>query len=157
MAEENYAYENSVVVQAAPAAVFEALTSADRLQHWFLSRAETDPRPGGPFRFAWDFADAAQNGTQQGKFLEVAPDKKVSYTWEAKPAPAPLTTVTFMLMPEADGTRVSLSHTGFGAGEDGKMVRDHHAGPWDFYLANLKSYMESGVDNRTAMLGQKTQ
>jgi uncharacterized protein YndB with AHSA1/START domain len=121
-----------------------------------LTRAETDPRPGGSFKFAWDFADAAQNGTQQGKFVDLEPGKLVRYTWEAKPAPAPLTTVTFMLAPEGNGTRVSLAHTGFGTGDEGKAMRDYHAGPWDFYLANLKSYLEGGVDNRAAMLKQKT-
>ena len=156
MTEENYVYENSVVVNAPPAAVFEALSSADRLQRWFLTRAETDPRPGGSFKFAWDFDDAAQNGTQQGKFVELTPNKKVSYTWQASPAPAPLTEVAFMLTPEGAGTRVSLAHTGFGAGAEGKTARDHHSGPWDFYLANLKSYLEGGVDNRAAMLKQKT-
>ena len=156
MTEQNYVYENSVTVKASPAAVFEALTSADQLQRWFLTRAKTDPRPGGPFKFGWDFADAAQNGTQQGKFLDVAPGKKISYTWEAAPTPAALTTVTFTLAPDGDGTRVSLAHTGFGPGEGGQAARDHHAGPWDFYLANLKSYLEAGVDNRAAMLKQKT-
>ena len=154
MTEENHAYENSVTVKARPAAVFEALTSAERLQRWFMSRAETDPRPGGAFKFAWDFADAAQNGTQQGQFLEVEPGKVVSYTWQARPAPAPLTTVTFTLTPEGDSTRVSLAHTGFGAGADGRAALDQHAGPWDFYLANLKAYLEDGVDNRAAMLKQ---
>jgi uncharacterized protein YndB with AHSA1/START domain len=156
MSEDSNAYENSVTVQAAPAVVYEALISANQLQRWFLTRAETDPRLGGPFKFAWEFADAAQNGTQQGQFLEVIPGQKVSYTWEAKPSPAPLTTVTFRLTPEGIGTRVSLSHTGFGLGADGKAARDHHSGPWDFYLANLKSYLETGTDNRAAMLGQKT-
>jgi uncharacterized protein YndB with AHSA1/START domain len=32
MDSENYTYENSVTVNAPPAVVFEALTSADRLQ-----------------------------------------------------------------------------------------------------------------------------
>ena len=157
MTEVNYAYENSVTVNAPPPAVFEALTAADRLQRWFLSRADTDPRPGGSFNFAWDFADAAQNGAQLGKFVDLTPGKKVSYTWEAKPSPAPLTLVTFTLAPDGDGTRVNLAHTGFGAGQDGQAARDHHAGPWDFYLANLKSYLESGVDNRAAMQKQITQ
>ena len=153
---DTFAYENSVTVHAPLSMVVEALTSADKLQRYFPTRVETDPRAGGPFRFAWEFADASQNGTQIGKFLDVSPETRVSYTWEAKPAPAPLTTVTFTLAPEGDGTRVGLAHTGFGAGEEGKAARDHHAGPWDFYLANLKSYLEAGVDNRAAMLKQKT-
>ena len=156
MTDENFAYENSVLVLAAPQVVFEALTDAGRLQHWFVSRAETDPRTGGSFKFGWEFDDAAQNGQQQGQFAEVIPGHKVSYSWEASPAPAPLTLVTFTLAPEGAGTRVSLTHTGFGAGEAGRTALGHHSGPWDFYLSNLKSYLEAGTDNRAAMLKQQT-
>jgi uncharacterized protein YndB with AHSA1/START domain len=154
--DQNYQYEKSITVKAPPQTVYEALTAAGRLQQWFMSRAETDPRPGGPFTFAWEFADAAQNGKQQGRFVELVPGQKVSYTWQARPAPAELTTVSFTLAPEGDGTRVHLAHTGFGTGQDGEAARDQHAGPWDFYLSNLKSYLEEGADNRAAALGQKT-
>ena len=156
MTAENYFYEKTVHVHASPQVVFEALTKADRLQGWFLSRAATDPRPEGAFQFTWEFADAAQNGKQSGRFVELVPGQKVSYSWEARPAPAELTTVTFTLAPEGDGSRVSLAHAGFGTDEAGQLARDHHAGPWDFYLSNLKSYLEEGTDNRAAMLGQKT-
>src|SRR5258705_9785051 len=80
MNEDDITYENSITVHAPPAAVYEALTSADKLQCWFPTRVETDPRAGGSFKFAWDFAESAQNGTQQGKFLDVVAGKKVSYT-----------------------------------------------------------------------------
>jgi uncharacterized protein YndB with AHSA1/START domain len=156
MTDENYDYENSVLVLAAPQTVFEALTAASRLPRWFVSRAETDPRAGGAFTLAWEFADASQNGQQQGRFAEVIPGQKVSYPWQASPAPAPLTLVTFTLAPEGAGTRVRLTHTGFGVGEAGRTAMGHHSGPWDFYLANLKSYLETGVDNRAAMLKQTT-
>jgi uncharacterized protein YndB with AHSA1/START domain len=153
---ENYAYENSVRVNVAPSAVYEALTSAEHLQRWLMSRAETDPRPGGAFTFAWEFADEAQNGSQQGRFVELEPGKRVSYTWQARPAPAPLTLVTFTLISEANGTRVNLAHTGFGEGESGQAALNRHSGPWDFYMTNLKTYLEDGVDNRAALLKQKT-
>jgi uncharacterized protein YndB with AHSA1/START domain len=156
MTTENYAYENAVSVNAPPTVVYEALTSADRLQRWFMSRAETDPRPGGAFTFHWDFADEAQNGTQQGQFVELVPGQKVSYTWQARPAPAPLTLVTFTLAPAAEGTRVSLAHTGFGEGDAGLAALNQHSGPWDFYLGNLKAYLEDGVDHRAALLKQTT-
>ena len=156
MTGENHKYENSIKVQAAPQSVFEALTDAGQLQRWFLSRAETDPRPGGSFAFDWEFADAAQNGQQRGSFLDVVPGKKVSYTWQARPAPEPATTVMFSLEPDGSGTLVRLAHTGFGTGEAGQAARDQHSGPWDFYLSNLKSYLEDATDNRAAVLGQKT-
>jgi uncharacterized protein YndB with AHSA1/START domain len=156
MTKENHVYEETVTVNAAPEVVFQALTSAAILQRWFPTRAETEQRPGGQFEYAWDFADAAQNGTQKGYYLEFEPSKKVSYTWEAAPAPAEPTTVTFTLTGQGNHTVVKLAHTGFGPGDEGKTARDHHAGPWGFYMGNLKSYLESAGDNRAAALGQKT-
>ena len=39
---------------------------------------------------------------------------------------------------------------------DGEKMREGHAGPWSFYMQNLKSYLEEGEDERTTKFGQKT-
>jgi uncharacterized protein YndB with AHSA1/START domain len=153
---DDHPYEQSVVVNAIPQAVFRALTDAEVLQRWFPTRAQTDPRAGGPYSYAWDFADAAQNGTQNGHYVEVVPGRKVSYTWEAGQTDPRQTLVTFVIEPDENGTRVGLAHTGFGPGQPGGQMRDHHAGPWGFYMSNLKTFLETGADNRAAALGQKT-
>jgi uncharacterized protein YndB with AHSA1/START domain len=156
MTHHDHPYDQTVTVRATPEAVFRALTSAEVLQRWFPTRAQTDPRPGGEFQYGWDFADAAQNGTQKGHYVDCVPGSKVSYTWEAGQNPARQTTVTFTIKPDGDQTTVSLAHTDFGPGPEGEKLRDYHAGPWTFYMSNLKTYLESGVDNRAAALGQKT-
>ena len=149
-------YEQTVTVHASTEAVFRALTSADVLTKWFPTRAQTNPGTGGPFTYAWDFADTAQNGTQTGHYVDFVPGRKVSYTWDAGQTNPKQTMVTFVIKPNGDETIVSLAHTGFGPGAEGEKLRDYHAGPWSFYMSNLKTYLESGVDNRAAALGQKT-
>jgi uncharacterized protein YndB with AHSA1/START domain len=84
------------------------------------------------------------------------PGKKVSTTWEAKRAAAEPTTLTLTLMGQGNHTVVMLAHIGFGPGEEGKTARDHIAGPWGFYMTNLKSYLESGADKRAVVLAQLT-
>jgi len=153
---DDHPYEQSVVIHASPAVVFRALTNATELQKWFPTRATSEPRTGGPLTFAWDFADATHNGTQDSHFVDFTPNSQVSYIWDVGQTNPKQTLVTFTLQPTGDETTVSLAHTGFGPGAEGEQQRDFHAGPWSFYIANLKTYLETGTDNRAAALGQKT-
>ena len=145
--------EQSVTVEAPADVVFGALTDAEQLTRWFPSKVESDARTGGKFIYSWEFSDAAQNGSQQGEYLEVVPNQKVSYTWQAGETP---TTVDVTLR-EADGaTEVNLVHSGFGTGEGSAQLREMHDGPWSFYMANLKAYLEQGADLRSEQINQVT-
>lgn len=146
----------SVTVRASRDVVFKALTAADQLDRWFPTKVESEPRPGGKYKFAFEFAASENNPPRAGTFLEVVPNQKVTYTWPAAPAPAELTTVDFSLSEAGGETVVNLIHSGWGAGPDGDNQREQHAGGWNFFMANLKSYLEEGVDRRAAVLGQRT-
>jgi uncharacterized protein YndB with AHSA1/START domain len=91
-----------------------------------------------------------------GHYANFVSGSKVTYTWDAGQTNPKQTMVTFVIEPNGDETIVTLAHTGFGPGAKGEKLRDYHAGLWSFYMSNLKTYLESGVDNRTAALGQKT-
>lgn len=45
--------EREVVFPESPAEVWEALTEPERLEEWFATEAELDPRPGGEGVFRW--------------------------------------------------------------------------------------------------------
>jgi uncharacterized protein YndB with AHSA1/START domain len=141
----------TVNIKSSPEAVFNALTRADELTRWFPTRAESDPRPGGSFNYTWEFTDASQNGSQQGQYLEFAPNNRLSYTWTADSI---LTLVTFDLT-ESDGeTTVELDHSSMQPGADLEKLHEMHANQWEFFLMNLKSYLESGTDLRQEKLNQ---
>ena len=145
--------KQSVVVKASPEVVFKALTQADELARWFPTRAESDPRAGGKIKLVWEFADASQNGSQEGVYVEVVPNEKFSYTWTADTVP---TLVTFTLS-ESDGeTTVDLEHSTSHDGADEKKLHDDHADQWGFFLMNLKGYLEAGADLRAEKLNQVT-
>ena len=151
MSKDHGFVQQTVTIKSSAEAVFKALTEADELMRWFPTRVESDPRPGGKFRFSWEFENASENGSQQGEYVEVVPNRKLSYTWTAESIP---TLVTFNIT-EADGeTTVELDHASRQPGADNQKLHDMHANQWGFFLMNLKSYLETGVDLRKEKLKQ---
>ena len=148
-------FKHAVTVNKPKDIVFKALTQADELIRWFPSRAESDPKPGGAFKLFWDFHEASQNGSQEGRYIEVVPGEKVSYTWMVTEGAVP-TLVTILLKETDGGTTLELDHSTTHAGADGKKLHDGHANQWGFFLMNLKGYLEAGMDLRKEKLNQIT-
>ena len=153
MSNNNSFIKQSVVVKKTRADVFKALTQADELVRWFPTRAESDPRAGGNIKLFWDFADASQNGSQEGEYVEVVQNEKLSYTWMADSIP---TLVTFLLSEASGETTVDLEHSTTHEGADEKKLQEDHANQWGFFMMNLKGYLEAGADLRTEKLNQVT-
>jgi len=92
-----------------PEKVWRALTDPALLAEWLLPAVELQLAPGAAFTFktqpypGWD-------GTVNCRFLEIEPQRKLSYTWTV---PFLDTVVTFTLTPSALGTRLSLVQSGF--------------------------------------------
>ncbi len=141
----------TVTIKSSPEVVFKALTQADELMRWFPTRVESDPRPGGKFKFNWEFANADENGSQQGEYVEVLPNRKLSYTWTAESIP---TLVTFNLTNSGGETTVELDHSSMQNGADEENLHEMHANQWEFFMMNLKSYLETGMDLRKEKLNQ---
>ena len=146
--------QQTITIKSSPEVVFKALTQADELMRWFPTRAESDPRPGGKFRFIWEFTNANENGSQQGEYVEVVPNRKLSFTWTAESTPTIPTLVTFNLTEAGGETTVELDHSSMQDGADNKKLHDMHANQWGFFMMNLKSYLEAGMDLRKEKLNQ---
>ena len=130
--------EKEMFIKASPQRVFQALTTKEDLERWFLVKAEVDVRPGGAIRFEW-----GQDMVEEGKILVCEPPHRLSYTWETF-GPGP-TTITFELTEENDGTRLHLTHTGIGEGEDWDNYYTSVNGGWIAHLADLTSWLETGT------------
>jgi uncharacterized protein YndB with AHSA1/START domain len=95
----------------APEKVWRALTDPALLAEWLLPVLDQklELEPGAAFTFktqpypGWD-------GTVNCRFLEIEPQRKLSYAWTV---PFLDTVVTFTLTPTATGTRLSLVQSGF--------------------------------------------
>ena len=148
-------FKHAVTVNKPKDIVFKALTQADELIRWFPSRAESDPKPGGGFKLFWDFTEASQNGSQEGRYVEVVPGEKVSYTWMVTEGSVP-TLVTILLKETNGETALALDHSTTQEGADVEKLHDGHANQWGFFLMNLKGYLEAGMDLRKEKLNQIT-
>jgi uncharacterized protein YndB with AHSA1/START domain len=92
-----------------PEKVWRALTEPDLLAQWLLPAIDLKLAPGAEFTLktqpypGWD-------GTVNCRFIEIDPQKKLSYAWTV---PFLDTVVTFTLTPTAAGTHLSLVQSGF--------------------------------------------
>ena len=96
-------------LQHSPEKVWRALTDPALLAEWLLPAINFKLERGAAFTYktqpypGWD-------GTVNCQFLEIEPQRKLSYTWTV---PFLDTVVTFTLTPTATGTRLNLVQTGF--------------------------------------------
>jgi uncharacterized protein YndB with AHSA1/START domain len=137
-------FEHSLTVDAPRDRVFGALTDADELKRWWITDGISEPRPGGRFRYEWKMADAANDHVQEGTYDEVVDGERVVFPWSG---PGGESRVTFALAQSNGGTQVSLIHAGISAQDEFERYEQG----WRGFLANLKSVLEGGADNRAAM------
>jgi len=95
-----------------PDEVWTALTDPAALSEWLMPVEGFAPQVGQRFLFrtkpmpGWD-------GTVACEMLEVDRPRRLAYTWKGGGNSIPATTVTWILEPTPEGTRVRLEHTGF--------------------------------------------
>jgi uncharacterized protein YndB with AHSA1/START domain len=137
-------FEHTLTVDRPRDDVFHALTDADDLKRWWITDGTSEPRAGGHFRFEWKMADPADDHVQEGDYDEVVDGERIAFPWAGVGGDSH---VTLSLTQSNGGTRVSLLHEGIAA-ED--QFERYEQG-WTGFLANLKSVLEGGPDNRSAM------
>ena len=96
-------------LQHPPEKVWRALTDPVLLAEWLLPVVDLHLEPGAAFTFRTQ-AYPGWDGTVSCRFVEIEPQRKLSYTWCV---PFLDTVVTFTLTPTEAGTRLSLVQAGF--------------------------------------------
>jgi uncharacterized protein YndB with AHSA1/START domain len=107
--------EREVVFPASPAEVWEALTEPERLEEWFATEVELDPRPGGEGVFRWGDGDE-----RHAVVREAEPEERLVLDWDDDGE------VVLELEEVEGGTRVRVTET---APEWG-IALDLHASAW---------------------------
>src|SRR5437879_7803633 len=69
--------EREIVFPASPAEVWEALTEPERLEEWFATEVELDPRPGGEGVFRWGDGEE-----RRAVVREAEPEERLALDWE---------------------------------------------------------------------------
>jgi uncharacterized protein YndB with AHSA1/START domain len=133
----------SIIIDASPDVVFQAITDLKELTRWFPDQAILEPKVGGKMKFSFFKSDSEYRQMDyfpEGMITEFVPNKKLSYTWHEPNLPDfPNTVVTWELERiENNKTRLNLFHTGFKADETAKK---HNEG-WSHFLTELKKYCD---------------
>lgn len=143
------AIELSVAVKAPVSAVWQAWTSSAGISSFFAPEAEVDARPDGAFHIYMDpYGKPGMKGADGMRILAIEPEKLLSFTWNAPPhlpeARAQRTVVILRFAPEGEGTRLSLSHLGWGSGGEWPKARAYFEKAWPNVLKNLQTRFETG-------------
>jgi uncharacterized protein YndB with AHSA1/START domain len=109
---ESWIHEHALPIPAAPARIFEALTTTGHLERWFAERAQVEPVVGGAFRF-WGrhTVGTPREREATGTVTVFEPDARLGFDWMVCGVPS---TVTITLTPEQTDhgpvTRVAVRH-----------------------------------------------
>ncbi len=154
------AIDREVVVAAPLAQAWAAWTTRDGIVSFFAPDAVVDARPGGAFHIHIDpGAPAGSKGADTMRFLAVQPQQMISFDWNAPPhlpqarAQRSFVVVRFVAV-DAEHTRVSLHHTGWGTGGEWDAALAYFEKAWTGVLANLKKRFDSGPQDWTDWLRQ---
>jgi uncharacterized protein YndB with AHSA1/START domain len=130
-----------VEIAAPPERVWKAIT--EEVANWWGSEAtykttkhEVELRVGGAYRS--DGVGANGPFHVSGTVVELDPPRKYVVTWQPSWTSEAPTTVTYVLEPIVDGTRLTLSHTGF---TDPASCESHGEG-WTRVLEWLAGYAQ---------------
>jgi uncharacterized protein YndB with AHSA1/START domain len=129
--------QHRVGATAAPAKVYEALTTRDGLAAWWTTDTKGDGAVGNTLEFR--FGEA---GGFDMKVVDQRPDKRVEWVVTEGPEEWIGTHVRFDLKQEGDYTIVLFAHEGWAA--PGEFM-SHCSTRWATYLLSMKQLVETGT------------
>ncbi len=130
-------------IRARPAIVFDAVTTAEGIAHWWGPDAgpvlvsESDPRVGGRYRVRFRKQDGSEHESS-GEFLEIVRPKLIvmSWRWQGGAEDPGESRVEITLKAVPDGTELTFTHAQL---HDEETRRSHEQG-WTGALAKLEAH-----------------
>lgn len=88
--------------------IWKALTDKNEMKSWYFTIRDFELELGKEF----DFYESCDGGKylHRGRILEIVPYRKLKHSWAYPELSDAVTTVTWELQPEEDGTLVTLTH-----------------------------------------------
>jgi len=136
--------ERSIVIKADQAKVWKALTTPEALAKWFevfdFDRLEV----GQKIHFSWEPNDAVDFSETSGEIAMVEPISRFGYRWRIAPPEPAMTLVIFDLETVPEGTRVTVTETGFEAISDAQREKrfNDNMGGWQGVMGQLAAYLQ---------------
>jgi uncharacterized protein YndB with AHSA1/START domain len=138
--------EQTRVIHARRALVYEAWTNPEVLQQWFgapamhCPSAKLNVEVGGAYRI--DVHSKPEAASRQalvtGHFTKIVPNELLQFTWSASWSPDEESLVTVSLKDVPDGTEITIRHERFAS----EASRDAHNQGWAGAFDKLTSVAE---------------
>ncbi len=129
--------EKTLVVAVPVARAWRAFADSRERSQWEAVEFEIDPRPGGRVRWTLPGMEC------RGRVVEVEPERLLRHTEGSGPHAE--TEVAVRFEPVGARTRISVTHSGFGEGDDAAFAVESVSLGWTQALADLVVYLERGV------------
>lgn len=124
--------QQTVTFKASPHEVYEALMDSAKHAAFSGGAAEISREVGGDY--------SAYDGYITGKNIELVPDREIVQSWRAVDWPeGKYSTITFILLPIADGTRLNFTHADVPDGTEEEFTQ----GWIDNYWEPMKKMFEN--------------
>ena len=132
-------YRRTFTVAVPVARAWQAFTEPAELTAWFApSVARFEAEPGGSLEFAVGDLRA------EGHVEEIEPERRIR--WSQGPGILPGTTeVTVVFEAVEHGTRIEITHSGFGDGHDWIDELQAHTLGWNRCITDLLLYLEHSI------------
>ncbi|WP_019959969.1 SRPBCC family protein [Woodsholea maritima] len=130
----------TLILKAPPHHVWSFLTQADRLALWFM-KGEADIQADGPYTLVTNSYGREGERVITGDVLAFDPPKRLVHTFTHPYLDGIITQCEWTLEPLAQGTLLTLTHTGWeDLGQDKVLglLSDHDKG-WDEHFIRLRS------------------
>jgi uncharacterized protein YndB with AHSA1/START domain len=143
-------YTKKIAVKAPLHLIYAAWTNAEELERWFLEQVKfydkesnligkQPAEKGFIYKWKWHLYE----DVMKGRVLEANGKDFFQFTFEGE------TIVEVKLTTERDYTLIELTHKNISTDDESKQfIRLGCASGWTFYLINLKSVYEGGLDLR---------
>jgi uncharacterized protein YndB with AHSA1/START domain len=130
-------------IKASPTIVFDAVTTAEGIVHWWgpdagpVLVAEADVRVGGRYRVRFRLLDGSEHESQ-GEYLELVKPERVvmSWRWTGGQEDPGISRLEIRLRAIPEGTELTLTHALL---HDAETCRSHEGG-WTGALDKLEAH-----------------
>lgn len=148
--------ERVIDVNASPEIVFAVVSQPEHLRAWWPDDANFEPLVGSEGQFVFQHEDHSAPYVATFTVVDLDAPRRFAFRWVydegATPGPDNSLLVSFDLAPEGEGTRVTMTETGFrelgwALAELEHAYQEHSSG-WDYFLARLAPYVDSVVAPR---------
>lgn len=136
------------VVAASPKACWDKWTTSEGVGSFLTENNTVELRVGGPFEvyFAMQLPEG-QRGSEGCKILSYLPQRMLSFEWNAPPTFPEVrenrSRVVVMFEETDRGTRVELTHLGFGSSEQWGQVHEYFTKAWPRVMDSFAASFES--------------